>query len=454
MEFPWPEHVRTVAPSLGPVIGIYIATYQRADGSTPLKLAKALQSVINQTYTRWHVYLVGDCYDNPKEFKKLASLLPSNQCTTFNMSEPGERGKVQPVNKLWGCAGSTAMNKGIELGQEDGRVWMAHLDDDDFWDGDHLSLLVRAIKQFPEATFVFTQAQFGGTPRFPTSKFTQPVLNEQPMGGRKLIHSAMCMNVTEHKERYRTDHNWYSDADLWERVNKEPGFASAFVSVVTVHHLSEGAGYTAAPKKLPQECIRLHLGCGENTIPGWVNLGIDPGWKKDPVRGSKVLKWDMSKRPFPISDNCVYAIYSQHMLQRFDLYDGLEVLRECYRILIPGGRMRLCLPGLDDLIRLMQGDQTVATRLRSLYGRMLPCALFNRVIYGEALNGWKMRTGKPTQNVRQRFYYTATFLQAILREIGFKDVHQLPHRKSAFMELENRETRRFVIDICVEGVKA
>jgi glycosyltransferase involved in cell wall biosynthesis len=45
-------------------LGVTIHTYQRADGQTPVFLSKAIQSVINQSYQNFKIFIVGDKYEN------------------------------------------------------------------------------------------------------------------------------------------------------------------------------------------------------------------------------------------------------------------------------------------------------------------------------------------------------------------------------------------------------
>jgi glycosyltransferase involved in cell wall biosynthesis len=52
-------------------LGVTIHTYQRADGQTPIFLAKAIQSIINQSYQDFKIFIVGDKYEDNQEFEDI-----------------------------------------------------------------------------------------------------------------------------------------------------------------------------------------------------------------------------------------------------------------------------------------------------------------------------------------------------------------------------------------------
>ncbi len=81
--------------------------------------------------------------------------------------------------------------------------------------------------------------------------------------------------------------------------------------------------------------VRLELGnCGRK-MPGWIGVDIDD---------SADLQLDLRK-PLPIPDKTVEAIYSSHVLEHFSYPEPLMgLLNECFRILKPGGSFSAALP--------------------------------------------------------------------------------------------------------------
>ncbi len=87
----------------------------------------------------------------------------------------------------------------------------------------------------------------------------------------------------------------------------------------------------------------INLGCGTKTHPDWVNADLFP---RDP----QVIHCDFLKGiPFP--DNSFEVVYHSQVLEHFTRTDGDKLIEECYRVLKPGGRIRVVLPDLEGLIR-------------------------------------------------------------------------------------------------------
>lgn len=85
---------------------------------------------------------------------------------------------------------------------------------------------------------------------------------------------------------------------------------------------------------------RLHVGCGNVRLDGWINADLDP-------RSQLIIdiRW-----PLPFPTNYIDRIYSEHVLEHVTYKTAVHFLREAHRILAPGGVMRIAMPDLDDLI--------------------------------------------------------------------------------------------------------
>jgi predicted SAM-dependent methyltransferase len=88
---------------------------------------------------------------------------------------------------------------------------------------------------------------------------------------------------------------------------------------------------------------KINLGCGNIylTEDGWTNYDYSPSH-------SSVQRANLFG-PLPIQDESAELVYSSHFLEHipYDLVQGF--LSECYRILAPGGILRLVLPDLEEL---------------------------------------------------------------------------------------------------------
>ena len=80
---------------------------------------------------------------------------------------------------------------------------------------------------------------------------------------------------------------------------------------------------------------KLHLGCGPNILPGWLNTDIEP---------SDVIAYlDLTER-FPLEDDTFDYVFSEHAIEHVQYAQGIGMLREAFRVLRPGGKIRVVTP--------------------------------------------------------------------------------------------------------------
>lgn len=104
--------------------------------------------------------------------------------------------------------------------------------------------------------------------------------------------------------------------------------------------------------------MKLHLGCGGNILSGWQNHDRD---------------LDLEKLPLPFPDNSADRIFSEHCFEHFPPSHVLELMRECLRILKPGGTLRLCIPVLDRLTPVHAADIIQGHGHRTAFSTVLIC---------------------------------------------------------------------------------
>ena len=80
--------------------------------------------------------------------------------------------------------------------------------------------------------------------------------------------------------------------------------------------------------------IKLELGSGSK-------LG-SKGWTTVDVRGADI-NWDL-RHGIPLKDGSVEAIYTSHLLEHIPYEQLIAFLRECRRLLKPGGELLVCVP--------------------------------------------------------------------------------------------------------------
>ena len=152
---------------------------------------------------------------------------------------------------------------------------------------------------------------------------------------------------------------------------------------------------------------KLHLGCGPQILPGWVNIdnqkypGVD-----------RVL--DVTKKlPY---ENVQY-IFAEHFIEHIAYPDAVNLLRECRKALRDDGVLRLSTPNLDWVwvthYRLDSTEQDAVSG----------CFYLNR-----AFRGWG-----------HQFLYNETTLKATLAEAGFSQFDRVEYGESKHEELRGLE---------------
>jgi predicted SAM-dependent methyltransferase len=107
---------------------------------------------------------------------------------------------------------------------------------------------------------------------------------------------------------------------------------------------------------------KLHLGCGSKFIPGFFHVDGNEHEHLD-VRGP------VDKLPF-LADDTVELIYACHLLEHFGRKEVDAVLAEWFRVLKPGGVLRLAVPDYEACAKLYVGGK-LSKGLPEILGLMM-----------------------------------------------------------------------------------
>ncbi len=91
-----------------------------------------------------------------------------------------------------------------------------------------------------------------------------------------------------------------------------------------------------------EQPLKLHLGCGTNKLPGWVNIDSVARCQPD-------LVLDLTQ-PLPYEDQSVDAILAEDLLEHFDKYVRYVVFAQWARVLKIGGTITLQVPNFKKIL--------------------------------------------------------------------------------------------------------
>lgn len=161
----------------------------------------------------------------------------------------------------------------------------------------------------------------------------------------------------------------------------------------------------------------LNLGCGKRFHAEWVNVDFR-------ASAPEVLACDLSQGlPFP--DAGFDVVYHSHVLEHFPRLQGLGFLRECWRVLKPGGILRCAVPDLEAMARLyltlLEGALAGDAQSRDRY-EWIMLEMFDQMARersgGEMLEYWKRQTMPAEDFVFERVGAEARQARAALRAAG------------------------------------
>lgn len=183
---------------------------------------------------------------------------------------------------------------------------------------------------------------------------------------------------------------------------------------------------------------KLNLGCGPDRRPGWLNADLD-------LRADLYLH---AGRRFPLPDNFLALIFTEHMLEHLSEAEAATCLWECHRVLQPGGILRLSTPDLAHV---------VADYLAP------PAATVPQRRSAAAISPWKYPEGTvptPAQVLNDGFrlwehqhLWDETDLREALQRAGFVEVQRYEPGQGSSELTSDLESRRDAVSMVVEARK-
>lgn len=189
--------------------------------------------------------------------------------------------------------------------------------------------------------------------------------------------------------------------------------------------------------------LLVNLGAGPHGKPGWVNVDISR------ERGVNCV-YDL-RRDLPFEDGAVAGLFCEHVLEHLHRTEETpRFLRECLRVLEPGGVFRVIVPDGGRYLRAYSQEGWAA--LDALRG--------TDAEHRDPWSGGRYRTRMELinevfrQNGEHQYAYDAATLMTDLREAGFEQVVEQSFGAGRDARLLLDQPARASESLYVEAVKA
>ena len=192
------------------------------------------------------------------------------------------------------------------------------------------------------------------------------------------------------------------------------------------------------------KCRKLHLGSSKHLLEGWLNTDLYPG--------RDVMQLDATAR-YPFETDSFDFIFTEHMIEHVPYPAAIAMLSECYRVLKPGGVIRVATPDLAKILNIYPHpkDELGQKYLSWISNRYTPDITEDHAAH--VVNALFRLWG-------HQFLYDVPTLTTTLVKCGFSSIEQFELGESKHADLQNLENTSRYPDgllnyesICLEATK-
>lgn len=227
--------------------------------------------------------------------------------------------------------------------------------------------------------------------------------------------------------------------------------------------------------------LKINIGCGDVWKDDWVNIdnspvafigkhkilqkflvriGILP--KNYQVNIPKDLVLLDVRKGLPFKDNTVNYIFTSHFLEHLTYFEGMALIKECYRIATPGAIIRIAVPDVELLVRkYLEKDHEFNAVLAKdrISGWVFEGRKLNEIGFAEILsthfyaaqsitNPWtKLALGilngqllfdmkKKMVMYYHKWMYDFESLELLLKNVGFRNIRRCEFRQGKVPDLD------------------
>ncbi len=187
------------------------------------------------------------------------------------------------------------------------------------------------------------------------------------------------------------------------------------------------------PRQSTAARLCVNIGCGTDAAEGWYNIDNSPTiWLSRLPLGQRLFRtpaWPRSVhrhnvlQGLPFADASVDCIYSSHTFEHFTYPQSFALTRNCFRVLRPGGILRIVVPDLQKITRDYLADSSEMASHRFVERLLLR-------------HTWQDLLHSGAHHCQM---FDSRSLVAMLRDAGFVDARVSRFGESAIADIRNVE---------------
>ena len=173
----------------------------------------------------------------------------------------------------------------------------------------------------------------------------------------------------------------------------------------------------------------LNVGCGSSrpADPSWINMDtlracLSPDYRPETVESLRqlnlehnYLEHDAHKIPWPFEDCSLDGILMNHSIEHFDCLEAVKIIKECRRLLLAGGVLRIGVPDAA-IFRHVNAEDCPENSMR-IFGEPTPPEIADSFL-SLALFFWEHKQ-----------VFSEDSLWCHLRVAGFSDITRCKYRE-------------------------
>jgi SAM-dependent methyltransferase len=304
---------------------------------------------------------------------------------------------------------------------------------------------VRQMQGWVETGLMFFETNFLKELRF-IDRYDWPNRREYPTPEiviNQILGSALTMmpwkawrgdkHQITHKNVIELNLDWvthcHKDAWVYDRYI-ERAINGAGTAPQAAPNVSPAEPVSLSPAAGPALSLaKINLGCGTNKLAGWKNHDAEV---------------DIS-RTLPFGDGSASYMFAEHVVEHIDYYQAINFFKEAFRVLEPGGVLRVTVPSIEQIRKRSEKDYWAFTKKFADHGSDLRGAM-HTILY---CHGHKTA-------------WTASLMEATLYYAGFEHIEELAPGQSRHQALKGVEGHAKVIgekfnaieSMCFEATRA